>query len=74
VDLRSSWIRAEETALRRALFHGPSRTRHPGANRALAHDPEKWVPVSRLREAVAPFVVWLDASAGEGRSEKIMRQ
>jgi hypothetical protein len=46
----------------------------PGANRALAHGPEKWVPVSRLREAVAPFVVWLDASAGEGRSEKIMRQ
>jgi hypothetical protein len=23
---------------------------------------------------VARFVVWLDASAGEGRSEKIMRQ
>jgi hypothetical protein len=31
-----------------------------------------WVPVSRLREALAQIVVWLDASAGEGRSEKIM--
>jgi len=23
---------------------------------------------------VAPFFIWLEASAGEGRSEKIMRQ
>jgi hypothetical protein len=46
------------------------------------HDPEKacpgldpgWVPVSRLREALARAVIWLDASAGEGRSEKIMLQ
>jgi hypothetical protein len=29
----------------------------------LERDPEKWAPVSRLREA---------ASAGEGKSEKIM--
>jgi hypothetical protein len=43
------------------------------------HDPEKacpgldpgWVPVSRLREALARLAIWLDASAGEGRSEKI---
>jgi hypothetical protein len=33
-----------------------------------------WVPVSRLREALARLVIWLDASAGEGRSEKIMLQ
>jgi hypothetical protein len=39
----------------------------------LEHDPEKWVPVSRLREALARLIVWLDAPAGEGRSEKIMR-
>jgi hypothetical protein len=31
-----------------------------------------WAPVSRLREALARLVVRLDASAGEGRSEKIM--
>jgi hypothetical protein len=43
-------------------------------NRSLEHDPEKWVPVSRLREALIQFVVSLDASAGEGRSEKIMLQ
>ena len=36
------------------------------------HDPEKWEPVSRLREALGTFVIRLDASAGEGRSEKIM--
>jgi hypothetical protein len=41
---------------------------------ASEHDPEKWVPVSGLREALARLVVWLDASAGEGRSEKIMLQ
>jgi hypothetical protein len=38
------------------------------------HDPEKWAPVSRLREALARLVIWLDASAGEGRSEKITLQ
>jgi hypothetical protein len=38
------------------------------------HDPEKWEPVSRLREALLRLFVLLDASAGEGRSEKIMRQ
>jgi hypothetical protein len=51
-------------------------------DRLLEHDPEKacpgrdpgWVPVSRLREALARLVIWLDASAGEGRSEKIMLQ
>jgi hypothetical protein len=31
-----------------------------------------WNPVSRLPEALDRFVIWLDASAGEGRSEKIM--
>jgi hypothetical protein len=41
---------------------------------ALAHDPEKWVPVSRLREALGRSSFWLEASAGEARSEKIMRQ
>jgi hypothetical protein len=30
------------------------------------------VPVSRLREALECSFVWLDASAGEGRSEEIM--
>jgi hypothetical protein len=39
---------------------------------ALKHDPEKWKPISRLREAPPTFVVPFDASAGEGRSEKIM--
>jgi hypothetical protein len=38
--------------------------------RWLAHDPEKWEPVSRLREAWARLFIWLDASAGGGRSEK----
>jgi hypothetical protein len=36
----------------------------------LAHDPEKWEPVSRLREAPAGSFIWLGASAGGGRSEK----
>jgi hypothetical protein len=37
------------------------------------HDPEKWKPVSRLREAIASTVdSRFSASAGEGRSEKIM--
>ena len=36
------------------------------------HDPEKWIPVSRLREAPAMTLRWVEASAGEGRSEKIM--
>jgi hypothetical protein len=30
------------------------------------------MPVSRLREAFARLIIRLDASAGEGRSEKIM--
>jgi hypothetical protein len=42
------------------------------ADVSAEHDPEKWVPVSRLREALARFPVLLDASAGEGRSEKVM--
>jgi hypothetical protein len=29
------------------------------------------VPVSRLREALEHLIKWLDASAGDGRSEKI---
>jgi len=33
-----------------------------------------WVPVSRLREALPRLVIWLDASAAEGRSEKTMHQ
>jgi hypothetical protein len=36
------------------------------------HDPEEWKPVSRLREAVARSFERTVASAGEGRSEKIM--
>jgi len=48
----------------------------------LEHDPEKacpeldpgWARVSRLREALRGFIMRLDASAGEGRSEKIMLQ
>jgi hypothetical protein len=36
------------------------------------HDPEKWTPVSRLREAPASVRRSFDASAGDGRSEKIM--
>jgi hypothetical protein len=40
----------------------------------LEHDPEKRAPVSGLREAPAGFIIWLDASAGEGKSEKIMLQ
>jgi hypothetical protein len=38
----------------------------------LKHDPEKWMPVSRLREASATFFVPAGASAGEARSGKIM--
>jgi len=43
---------------------------------SLAHVPEKWLPVSRLREArQSPSLPYLHAaSAGEGRSEKDMRQ
>jgi hypothetical protein len=44
------------------------------AQRKLLHDPEKWEPVSRLREALQRLARALDASAGEGRSEKIMRK
>jgi hypothetical protein len=33
-----------------------------------------WEPVSRLREALVWFGIWVGASAGEGRSEKIMLQ
>jgi hypothetical protein len=39
----------------------------------IAHDPEKWIPVSRLREALAKPSREIEASAGEGRSGKIMR-
>jgi hypothetical protein len=39
----------------------------------LEHDPEKWIPVSRLREAnLWQKIILKSASAGEGRSEKIM--
>jgi hypothetical protein len=40
----------------------------------LEHDPEKWIPVSRLREAHRQSRLFFrqDASAGEGRSEEIM--
>jgi len=31
-----------------------------------------WTPVSRLHEALARLISSLDASAGEGRPEKIM--
>jgi len=41
---------------------------------ASPHDPEKWNPVSRLREALGTIlIVWTNASAGVGRSDKIMR-
>jgi hypothetical protein len=40
--------------------------------RRLGHDPEKWVSVSPLREALQPLSLSYDASAGEGRSEKII--
>jgi hypothetical protein len=40
--------------------------------RKQEHDPEKQVPVSRLREAVPAAYTSFDASAGEGRSDKIM--
>jgi hypothetical protein len=36
-----------------------------------APDVIRGVTVSRLREALARLAIWLDASAGEGRSEKI---
>ena len=37
--------------------------------------PKSGVPVSRLREAVGIIlVVWTNASAGAGRSDKIMRK
>jgi hypothetical protein len=39
---------------------------------ALGHLTRGREPVSRLREALATNFVWLDASAGEARSEKIM--
>jgi len=53
-----------------------------GILRQTLRDPEKacpardagWTPVSRLREAVEPFSGWIEASAGEGRSDKIMPQ
>jgi len=41
----------------------------------VEHDPEKWTPVSRLREAdLWRKIILKSASAGEGRSEKIMLQ
>jgi hypothetical protein len=62
----------------RARLAPAANPRHGNAG----HDPEKacpgrdpgWVPVSRLREALARLAIWLGASAGEGRSEKIMLQ
>jgi hypothetical protein len=45
-----------------------ARTRLRERTAPLEHFPEKWIPVSRLREALAWPVTWLDASAGEGRS------
>jgi hypothetical protein len=38
----------------------------------IQHDPEKSSPVSRLREALVPSSVEIEASAGEARSDKIM--
>jgi hypothetical protein len=38
----------------------------------IEHDPEKWIPVSRLREAPAIVCRFIHASAGEGRSGEIM--
>jgi hypothetical protein len=43
------------------------------SRRRLKHDPEKWKPVSRLREAQALVYRFVRCfAAGEGRSEKIM--
>jgi hypothetical protein len=39
---------------------------------ALKHNPEKWEPVFRLREAWQQFALSFDASAGVGKSKKIM--
>src|SRR5437762_2261217 len=56
----------------------PARSCRAGAEcacsrrRQLKHDPEKWEPVSRLREALITVCISSDASAGEGKSEKIM--
>jgi hypothetical protein len=36
----------------------------------LEHDPEKWIPVPACAKPLTRIVVWLDASAGEGRSGK----
>jgi hypothetical protein len=36
------------------------------------HDPEKWKPVSRLREARVMMILSINAPAAEGRSDKIM--
>jgi hypothetical protein len=40
----------------------------------VRNDPEKWDPVSHLREAQATACLSSDASAGEARSDKIMRK
>jgi hypothetical protein len=40
--------------------------------RTFKHDPEKWTPVSRLREAFGAVSPFAGASAGEARSDKIM--
>ena len=57
--------------LRPAGGQGQGRSR-PGTIDPPEHDPEKCAAVSRLREALAGSHLWIDASAGEGRSEKIM--
>jgi hypothetical protein len=52
------------------------------SNASPKHDPEKacpgrdpgWEPVSGLREAMVRCLFFLIASAGEGRSDKIMRK
>ena len=59
-------MRSDRTSNRRGLAHIREK---PGPDPIRA-----WIPVSRLREALASPLVWTNASAGEGRSETDMRQ
>ena len=56
---------------RRRHQGGAGRDRGGGG---VAHDPGKVAPVSRLREALAAQTSQMNASAGVGRSDKIMRK
>jgi hypothetical protein len=43
---------------------------HPREWRALKHDPEKWIPVSRLREAVPAACILVRRFGGRRQVEK----